>query len=142
LRLPASHNRAAGDGSGTLRRGDNRGRRWSYGALFFANGRSVDFAIGSDGEGGYFALRSFIEDEAVCRRGVSFSGRGPAIYPCDADDSATGFRACEETSERVEREHADMRFIASVEEFAFSVGRDGEDLPFIAGGDKERAIRG
>jgi hypothetical protein len=33
-----------------------------------------------------------------------------------------------------------MGFVAGVEEFALAVGRNGEDLSFIASGDEERAV--
>ena len=40
----------------------------------------------------------------------------------------------------VESQHADVRFVAGVEEFALAVGGDGENLAFVAGGDVKSAV--
>ncbi len=42
---------------------------------------------------------------------------------------------------RVERELTNVRFIARVKEFALTIRRNGEDLPFIPGCDVKSSVR-
>lgn len=127
-----------------MRRGDDRSWSWSGGALFFADGGNINGAVWSDGESGDFLLRGFVEDEAFgggcsCAGIFSFAW-GFGIGARDAKDAAVGFGAGQKILVRVEREDTDVGLVTAVKEFAFAVGRDGEDQAFVAGGDVENAV--
>ncbi len=57
------------------------------------------------------------------------------------ENAAAGFGAGDEVSLGVESENANVSFVAGVKEFALAVGSDGENPPFIPGGDVEGAVR-
>src|SRR4029077_12477226 len=121
LRIAADH-AASGDGGGALRGGDDGGSRLP-GALLLADGRRVDVAVGSDGQGSDFALGGFVEDEAFGGGSVFvFAGVLRVALGAGtsyAKNAAAGFGAGEQIPVVVEVEDADVGFVAVVEEFAF-----------------------
>ena len=109
--------------------------------LLFTDSRGVDGAIWSDGHGGDFALSGFVEHKTFGGGGILFF----AIFifgTRDAQDATAGFGAGEKILAGIESQDADVCLVAGIEKFVFTVGGDSEDLSFIPGSDKERAIRG
>ena len=141
----AADRAASGDRGGSLRRGDDGGSRRPS-ALLFADGRNVDVAVGSDGEGRDFALGGFVEDEAIGGGGVfvfrrvvdAAFGSGTS----HANNAPARLRSGEQIAVGVEVEDADVSFVAVVEELAFAVRCDGKNLAFVSGSDVKSAVGG
>src|SRR5229473_6549914 len=132
LRLAGTYLASRCEGGCALRSSNHDVGRGAAGARLFTNGGGIESAVGCDGKRGDFALGSFVENE-------TFSCGFPRIARY-AEDAAAGFRAGNQIAAAVEGEDADVSFVAGVEELAFAVGRNGEDLAFVAGGDEERAV--
>jgi len=106
--------------------------------VLFADRGGVYCSVTRDGERGNFALAGFVEPNP-----------SPGKHPCsaaaisratDAQDAPARLGAARNYCVCLAPVR-DMRFIAAIEKFAFTIRRDSENLPLIAGRDEESTVR-
>src|SRR5262249_46208706 len=90
-------------------------------------------------ERSHFALRSFVEHETLRCRIIFAVARGASAgHP---QHSAAGFGPDDQISFAVESQHANVSFIAGIEQLTLAVRCNCEDLSFVTSRDIQRAVR-
>src|SRR6266568_4866336 len=126
----------------SLRRGNDRCGSARARARFLSNRGSVDTSIRGHRQRGDFTLRSFVKDESVSGWSAGL-GVFAATLSCsagDAQDAAVGFGPGDEILVGIEREDANVGFVARIRQFALAVGCYREKLSFVSGSNVQCAI--
>ena len=110
--------------------------------LFFADHRGINRSVAGDSECGDLAFRALVQHKSIgAPFGIDtavFFVRLPrvrgAVACGNSQDAAARLRARQQCAFAVERQHANVRFIAGIKKRALSIWRNRKNLPLVAGG--------